>query len=117
MGTEIDAVPVAGLAANFSPMPLIAPPGFGSARLGTVIPGGSGANGDAPRLSAAAPAVNPIASGLPVSVPTVASLRKNSCEQTRHGRHGGIMVALPQAYRQPRSLRVIAAALDVMRRR
>src|SRR5690348_11420087 len=30
MGTVIDPVPVTGLAANFSPMPRIAPPPFGS---------------------------------------------------------------------------------------
>ena len=30
MGTVIDPVPVAGLAANFSPMPRIAPPPFGN---------------------------------------------------------------------------------------
>ena len=34
MGTVIDPVPVTGLAANFSPMPRIAPPPFGSDRVG-----------------------------------------------------------------------------------
>jgi hypothetical protein len=30
MGTDIDPVPVTGLAANFSPMPRMAPPPFGT---------------------------------------------------------------------------------------
>jgi hypothetical protein len=30
MGTDIEPVPVTGLAANFSPMPRTAPPPFGS---------------------------------------------------------------------------------------
>jgi hypothetical protein len=38
MGTVIDPVPVTGLAANFSPIPLIAPP-----PLGRDIAGGAGA--------------------------------------------------------------------------
>jgi len=34
MGTLIEPVPVTGLAANFSPMPRIAPPPFGRAMAG-----------------------------------------------------------------------------------
>ena len=41
MGSVIDAVPVTGLAPNFSPMPWIAPPPFGNAidgiRLGPAL--------------------------------------------------------------------------------
>jgi hypothetical protein len=48
MGTDIDAVPVAGFAVNFSPIPRIAPPDFGRDRPGAAIVGGVGANADVP---------------------------------------------------------------------
>src|SRR5438477_9178805 len=37
MGTVMEPVPVTGLAANFSPMPRIAPPPFGREMEGTLI--------------------------------------------------------------------------------
>src|SRR5690349_11315714 len=40
IGTDIEPVPVTGFAANFSPIPRMAPP-----PLGSVIPGGVTANG------------------------------------------------------------------------
>jgi hypothetical protein len=48
MGIVIEPVPVTGLAANFSPIPRIAPPPLGRETAGGLTLGGLGAPGDEP---------------------------------------------------------------------
>src|SRR5262245_55013057 len=48
MGTDIEPVPVTGLAANFSPMPRMAPPSFGS-EIGPVFGADAGGEFAPPR--------------------------------------------------------------------
>jgi hypothetical protein len=58
IGTTSEAVPVTGLAANFSPIPLIAPPPLGSDRLGIEEFASVKAEGDTLLLGLSVPAVS-----------------------------------------------------------